>query len=244
MKAKKMIVPILMGVLMAFAILPMTAGKAYAEDYELYVGGTPVTSDNALDILGNKTVSYDAESKTLTLNDVPTGTYTITEQGTEQDGAAQIANYTLTGTFTATAKVEKGKTATASITNIYNRKTESFAVEAFMRRLLLLLCMILLLVIPALAEDAAVQDCAAVLGQPLQLRYTVPETGAGSLTLTDAEGHPLRELLSQRTMIGGKHALNLEASFLHGLQAGEYKIVLTLDGIQSSGTLTLTRWAP
>ena len=88
-----------------------------------------------------------------------------------------------------------------------------------MRRLLLLLCMILLLVIPALAEDAAVQDCAAVLGQPLQLRYTVPETGAGSLTLTDAEGHPLRELLSQRTMIGGKHALNLEASFLHGLQA-------------------------
>ena len=112
-----------------------------------------------------------------------------------------------------------------------------------MRRLLLLLCMILLLVIPVLAEDAAVQDCAAVLGQPLQLRYTVPETGAGSLTLTDAEGHPLRELLSQRTMIGGKHALNLEASFLHGLQAGEYKIVLTLDGIQSSGTLTLTETA-
>ena len=59
-----------MGALMAFAILPMTAGKAYAEDYELYVGGTPVTSDNALDILGNKTVSYDAESKTLTLNGV------------------------------------------------------------------------------------------------------------------------------------------------------------------------------
>ena len=70
MKAKKMIVPILMGALMAFAILPMTAGKAYAEDYELYVGGTPVTSDNASDILGDRTAGYDAESKTLTLNGV------------------------------------------------------------------------------------------------------------------------------------------------------------------------------
>ena len=70
MKAKKMIVPILMGVLMAFAILPMTAGKAYAEDYELYVGGTPVTSVNASDILGDRTAGYDAESKTLTLNGV------------------------------------------------------------------------------------------------------------------------------------------------------------------------------
>ena len=68
MKAKKMIVPILMGVLMAFAILPMTAGKAHAEDYNLWVGGTPVTSDNASNILGNGTASYNATSNTLTLD--------------------------------------------------------------------------------------------------------------------------------------------------------------------------------
>ena len=78
MKAKKMIVPILMGVLMAFAILPMTAGKAYAEDYELHVGGTPVTSDNASDILGDGTVSYNATSNTLTLNGA---TITMTGDG-------------------------------------------------------------------------------------------------------------------------------------------------------------------
>ena len=46
MKAKKMIVPILMGVLMTFAILPMTAGKAYAEDYGLHVGCITVTDAN------------------------------------------------------------------------------------------------------------------------------------------------------------------------------------------------------
>ena len=70
MKAKKMIVPILMGVLMAFAILPMTAGKAYAEDYGLWVGGTRVKSDNALNIPGldKGMASYNATSKTLMLD--------------------------------------------------------------------------------------------------------------------------------------------------------------------------------
>ena len=76
MKAKKMIVPILMGALMAFAILPMTAGTAHAEDYKLYVGDTQVTIDNASNILGNGTASYKATSKTLTLNGATiTGVY-------------------------------------------------------------------------------------------------------------------------------------------------------------------------
>ena len=78
MKAKKMIVPILMGVLMAFAILPMTAGKAYAQDYGLWVGGERVTSDNALNIpgVGGGTASYNATSKTLMLDNAEiTGVY-------------------------------------------------------------------------------------------------------------------------------------------------------------------------
>ena len=78
MKAKKMIVPILMGVLMAFAILPMTAGKAYAESYKLYVGDTQVTSVNASDILGDGTASYNATSNTLTLDGA---TITMTGDG-------------------------------------------------------------------------------------------------------------------------------------------------------------------
>ncbi len=36
--------------------------------YELYIAGIQVTSDNASDILGNGTASYDAAQKTLTLN--------------------------------------------------------------------------------------------------------------------------------------------------------------------------------
>lgn len=39
-----------------------------AETYGLNVGGVQVTSDNASDILGNGTASYDASSATLTLN--------------------------------------------------------------------------------------------------------------------------------------------------------------------------------
>ena len=39
-----------------------------AETYGLSVGGVKVTSDNASDILGNGTASYDASSATLTLN--------------------------------------------------------------------------------------------------------------------------------------------------------------------------------
>ena len=39
-----------------------------AETYGLSVGGVQVTSDNASDILGNGTASYDASSATLTLN--------------------------------------------------------------------------------------------------------------------------------------------------------------------------------
>ena len=39
-----------------------------AETYGLSVGGVQVTSDNASNILGNNTASYDASSNTLTLN--------------------------------------------------------------------------------------------------------------------------------------------------------------------------------
>ena len=38
------------------------------EAYNVWVGGVPVTAQNASDVLGDGTVSYDAEKKTLTLN--------------------------------------------------------------------------------------------------------------------------------------------------------------------------------
>ena len=76
MKATKMIVPILMGVLMAFAMIPMTAWKAYAAvgDYTLYVDGTRVSKTNCDNIKqGDRNwsgkASYDPGSRTLTLQD-------------------------------------------------------------------------------------------------------------------------------------------------------------------------------
>ena len=43
---KKTILPILLGLILAFAMMPMTAWKAYAAvgDYNLYVGGTRVST--------------------------------------------------------------------------------------------------------------------------------------------------------------------------------------------------------
>ena len=58
-------------------------GLTYQEGaYNLYVGGTRVTTDNAGDVLGDGTVSYDVQTNTLTLNgasvsaqDMPYGIY-------------------------------------------------------------------------------------------------------------------------------------------------------------------------
>ena len=85
MKATKMIVPILMGVLMAFAMIPMTTGTAYATEYPLYIGGTQVKTTNCDNIKqgdsnwsGN--ASYDPGSRTLTLQDFENKT-PVSEEG-------------------------------------------------------------------------------------------------------------------------------------------------------------------
>ena len=48
--------------------LGLLCGTANAEDYYLWVGGERVTSDNAADIFGDGTASYDPSTYTLTLN--------------------------------------------------------------------------------------------------------------------------------------------------------------------------------
>jgi len=90
MKAKKMIVPILMGVLMAFAMIPMTTGTAYAAEYPLYVGGTKVTTTNCNNIKQGDSnwsgkASYESGSRTLTLQDFENKT-PVLEEGIEGRG--------------------------------------------------------------------------------------------------------------------------------------------------------------
>lgn len=64
--------------IVAVCVFALAALPALAEQEQgvLYVGGTLVTAENANDVFGDGTVSYDAASKTLTLDGINiTGTY-------------------------------------------------------------------------------------------------------------------------------------------------------------------------
>ena len=57
------------GLMVCVMLLALLPGAALAADnYDLWVNGVQVTSDNAGDVLGNGTVSYNAQTNTLTLN--------------------------------------------------------------------------------------------------------------------------------------------------------------------------------
>lgn len=56
----------LLSVMLMVGLLPTTVFAA--ENYNIIVSGTQLTSDNASDVLGDGTVSYDHETKTLTLD--------------------------------------------------------------------------------------------------------------------------------------------------------------------------------
>ena len=67
---KKRIFSILLTLALLLGTAGFTAIPAYAaiHNYAIYVGGIQVNEDNAADVLGDGTVSYDAASNTLTLN--------------------------------------------------------------------------------------------------------------------------------------------------------------------------------
>lgn len=57
------------GVFLAVVLhMSLLTVSALADDYDLWVNNVQVTEQNAANVLGNGTVSYDAESNTLTLN--------------------------------------------------------------------------------------------------------------------------------------------------------------------------------
>ncbi len=59
-------VSVLLCMLLCACAFPVTAFAA--ENYDVWVGNTQITSDNADDVLHNGAVSYDAKTNTLTLN--------------------------------------------------------------------------------------------------------------------------------------------------------------------------------
>ena len=65
MKTKKQF---LQRMLVMLACLSGTLAVSAWTDYGIYVMGTQLTSDNAADVLGNGTVTFDADANKLTLN--------------------------------------------------------------------------------------------------------------------------------------------------------------------------------
>ena len=93
--------------MLAVTVLPTGFGvpKVQAAGEMLYVGNIRVTEANASDVLGNKTISYQAFTHTLTLNGanlttpMKAGKYIY---GIRYEGAGQMLNLVLNGTNTIT----------------------------------------------------------------------------------------------------------------------------------------------
>lgn len=74
---KKQLAAVMLSVCMMLMLLPTTAFAVENYDLYLYLGseyvGTRITSENAEDVLGDGTVSYDPSTCTLTLNNARVG---------------------------------------------------------------------------------------------------------------------------------------------------------------------------
>ena len=92
-----------------------------ATKYLSLTDGAVTLSDTAVE----NTITWPADGTTpeVVFPDLPVGSYIVTEQGTGENGAAQITNYTLNGTFTGTGEVTASETpATVGLVNNYTRK--------------------------------------------------------------------------------------------------------------------------
>ena len=105
------ILSLILAVTFAMGLAPLTA---FAEDYyQLWIGGTQVTSATAGDVLGDGTVSYNAETNTLSLNGATitnesTGTAEKDYPGIYYNGGA-VLNVDLCGaTSTVTGRARGG----------------------------------------------------------------------------------------------------------------------------------------
>lgn len=64
----KKVLTVVIAIAMCISMLTVSAFAADVVPYDLWVGGVQVNSDNAADVLGDGTVSYNAEDNILTLN--------------------------------------------------------------------------------------------------------------------------------------------------------------------------------
>ena len=68
MKRKILTVIVVFAMLIGSIVLTALPSSAVVHNYGIFVGGVEITAENASDVLGDGTVSYDAATNTLTLN--------------------------------------------------------------------------------------------------------------------------------------------------------------------------------
>ena len=115
MKSKKQF---LQRMLVMLACLSGTLAVSAWTDYGIYVMGTQLTSDNAADVLGNGTVTFDADANKLTLNNAVINTGDLTAQGitlNQKDVTLEIiGTNVVTGMKYSALKVAADATITGS----------------------------------------------------------------------------------------------------------------------------------
>ena len=112
-----------------------------------------------------------------------------------------------------------------------------------MHHRLLALILVLTLLLPAVclaSDEAYVENCTMVPGESAVLRYYLPAVGRASLRLTAQNGAEIKQILSERTLLGGLHELILDEQFFaEPLQEGTYCLILTYEGREYSAVLTV-----
>lgn len=127
---RKKLLVLLLSLVLCVSLLPIGA-MAYVTEYGVFVGNTQVTSDNAADVLGNGTVSYDEGSNTLKLNNAVVGSIIFNEvsgsaavefTGNNKVGGSIVSRGRLTlkgsGTLELTYTGEEAMSAVAAMSNI------------------------------------------------------------------------------------------------------------------------------
>lgn len=126
---RKKLLVLLLSLVLCVSLLPI--GAMAAIEYGVFVGNTQVTSDNAADVLGNGTVSYDEGSNTLKLNNAVVGSIIFNEvsgsaavefTGNNKVGGSIVSRGRLTlkgsGTLELTYTGEEAMSAVAAMSNI------------------------------------------------------------------------------------------------------------------------------
>ena len=116
---KRRLFSILLTLALCLGLMPLGAVEVHAaEEYSLWIGNARVTSENAADVFGDGKVSYDAESKTLRLNNYSysgEGIYNMHNGDTYEYGAIFSKLPSMTIVLNGNNMItHTGKTATSS----------------------------------------------------------------------------------------------------------------------------------